>query len=81
MQWPVMNVKCLVFSGGLIAAYWTLPCRYDEQKWLATAAIGTAGYVGMAWYDHIYGCDRMRAGALSGLYAPVKPPIRDGHYS
>ena len=76
------NTKCLVFSGAMVTAYWTLPCRNDPNKWLATALISTASYVGLAWYDHLYDCNgKMKAGALAPFMKYIKPPIKYGRYT
>ena len=78
------NTKCVVFGGGLVLAYWTLPCRYDEQRHVASAFIFVAAYTGMAWYDKVYQCRRgrlkHRKGIFNDLTGWMKPdPVNGVH--
>lgn len=76
-----LNLKCLLFSGMLIAIYWLPPWRtmktpYDIM-WGRIISIGLAfsGYILMAWYDYIYEAnDFLRPTALGWLSSPFKPP-------
>lgn len=75
-----LNVKCLIFSGMLIAIYWLPPYRnlsrpYDLAFFRAvTIGLAFAGYILLAWYDMIYDAnDRLKPTALGWLSAPFKP--------
>ena len=83
--WPfdefALNPKCLVFSGAMVAAYWYLPCKYDQNAYTSAAFIATASYVGLAWYDYTYDCKyKMRPGAVSVVSKYFKPPLYNGVY-
>lgn len=49
------NIKCIIFSGVLMASYWFLP---REKNIYLLPVIFVISYVAMAWYDHIYNCNR-----------------------
>lgn len=76
-----LNLKCLLFSGMLIAIYWLPPWRqmrtpYDVM-WgrIISILLAFCGYILMAWYDYIYEAnDFLRPTALGWLSAPFKPP-------
>lgn len=84
--WPftdefALNPKCLAFSSVLVLAYWYLPCRYDQNAYRSAAFIASAGYIGLAWYDHYYDCsNKMKPGAISVFSKHFKPPIVNGVY-
>lgn len=83
--WPfdelALNVKCLVFSGGLVWAYMNLPCRYDANWRFSVVFIALGSYVGLAWYDSVYNCDvKMRQGITSILTGRFKPTAVGGVY-
>ena len=75
-----LNLKCIVFSGLLIAIYWMppwAPLRTPaDLAWKRgiTIMLAFVGYILMAWYDTIYDCnDRLRPTFLGWLSAPFKP--------
>ena len=75
-----LNLKCIVFSGLLIAVYWMppwAPLRTPaDLAWKRgiTIMLAFVGYILMAWYDTIYECnDRLRPTFLGWLSAPFKP--------
>ena len=83
--WPfgelALNVKCLVFSGGLVWAYMVLPCRYDRHWKTSVVLIALSSYVGLAWYDVFYGCNvKMRQGITYLVTGPFKPAVVNGVY-
>ena len=83
--WPfaplALNVKCLIFSGALIMAYMYLPCRYDRSWQFSVFAIGLSSYIGLAWYDHAYGCrNKMRVGMTAPLTKWFKLATSRGVY-
>ena len=68
------NAKCLAISGGVTAAYYILP----PDRLSIGAGIAIFTYVGIAWYDSMYGCqDRLISydSAFTTLTKPFKPPI------
>ena len=70
------NIKCVAFGGGLVVAYFTLPCRYDPYKHLTAGAIFTVAYVGMAHYDLAYNCNtrlKQQDGVFNALTGFLKP--------
>ena len=83
--WPfddfALNPKCLAFSGAMVGAYMTLPCRFDRDWLRSVTFIALASYVGLAWYDYAYDAsDKMRPGAISVFTKHIKPPLRNGRY-
>lgn len=75
------NPKCIAFSALNVLAYMYLPCRYDPNWQYSVAGIAMASYVGMAWYDATYNCNRkLRPGFISPLSGHFKPTIRNGVY-
>jgi hypothetical protein len=83
--WPfgelALNPKCLVFSGGMVWAYMYLPCRFDRHWRFSVALIALGSYVGLAWYDAMYGCSvKMRQGITGALTGPLKPAAVGGVY-
>jgi hypothetical protein len=75
-----LNLKCILFSGLLIAIYWMppwAPLRTPADiawKRGITIMLAFVGYILMAWYDTIYDCnDRLRPTFLGWLSAPFKP--------
>ena len=73
------NEKCLIISGGAVAAYALLPPR---RLWVGVGlAIGT--YAAIAWYDSLYGCSERlvaQGGLFGAVTAPLKPPVVEGVY-
>lgn len=76
-----LNLKCLIFSGMLIAIYWLPPWRVMKTPYdimwgrIITIGLAFSGYILMAWYDYIYEAnDFLRPTALGWLSAPFKPP-------
>ncbi len=49
------NMKCIIFSGVMMAAYWFLPAKKNV---FLLPLIFVFSYVAMGWYDQIYKCDR-----------------------
>lgn len=49
------NIKCVIFSGVLMALYWFLP---RENNVYLLPVIFIFSYVAMAWYDQVYNCNR-----------------------
>lgn len=47
------NIKCVIFSSVLVAAYIFTSCK---PNYLMTVPIFIASYVAMAWYDKTYNC-------------------------
>ena len=83
--WPFrdfsLNPKCVALSSAMVAAYWYLPCKYDQNANRSAAAIAVASYVGLAWYDYYYNCsDKMKPGFISPVTRWIKPPIEAGVY-
>ena len=75
------NIKCIVFSGAMVAAYMYLPCRFDRNWRASVSFIALASYVGLAWYDHVYDCDvKMRPGLIAPLTRYLKPALKGGVY-
>ena len=60
--WPFgdfyLDPKCVAFSGGVVLAYMYLPCRYDPNWVITASGLAVASYLGLAWYDDTYGCDK-----------------------
>ena len=73
------NEKCLMISGLAVAAYAVLPPR---RLWVGVGlAVGT--YVGIAWYDSLYGCSEKlvaQGGLFGAVTGPLKPPVVGGVY-
>ena len=66
------NEKCLLISGGIVGAYYILP---PDKLWVG-AGLAVFSYVGIAWYDSIFGCqERLTAydSPWSTLTRPFKP--------
>lgn len=62
------------------AMYYLLPCRYERYSSRVALLIATTSYVGMAWYDSVFKCQkRLRANPLS-LLKPLKPKAKNGFY-
>ena len=71
-----VNLKCIIFGGGLVVAYYILPCRYDSYKHVTAGAIFTARYVSMAYYDSAYNCNtrlKQQDGLFHALTGFLKP--------
>ena len=75
-----LNLKCILFSGLLIAVYWMPPWANltspTDIAWKRgiTIMLAFVGYILMAWYDTIYECnDRLRPTFLGWMSAPFKP--------
>lgn len=49
------NIKCIIFSGIMMGAYWVLPANKNV---FLLPIIFIFSYVAMGWYDQIYKCDR-----------------------
>lgn len=68
---PTFNLKCIVLTVAMAAAYWFLPRR--NVIVLLIILYGT--YLALAWYDYEYDCQRnMGPTYLSLFYAAFKPP-------
>ena len=68
------NEKCILISGGAVAAYYALP---PDKIWVG-AGLAIFSYVGIAWYDHQFGCaDRLVSypSPWTTLTKPFKPPV------
>lgn len=64
------NAKCIILSLALAAGYWFLPRR---NKWVLLAIL-YATYLALAWYDHIYACERTFGPTyLRSFYSWAKP--------
>lgn len=67
---PTWNVKCIVLTTLLASGYWYLPPR---NKWVLIAILFFT-YLALAWYDHLYECQRsMGPTYLSLFYVWFKP--------
>ena len=67
---PVLNLKCIVFTIVLASGYWFVPKR---NKWVLLFLLYFP-YLILAWYDHVYICERnMGPTYLSLFYAWAKP--------
>ena len=53
---PTINMKCVVFAMIIIALF--RYCPTTQMSPLYTYALFFVSYVAMAWYDHIYECQR-----------------------
>ncbi len=49
------NIKCIIYAGVMMAAYWFLPAKKNV---FLLPLIFVFSYVAMGWYDQIYKCDR-----------------------
>lgn len=49
------NIKCIIFSGIMMGAYWFLPANKNIYL---LPIIFIFSYVAIGWYDQIYKCDR-----------------------
>ncbi len=68
---PTGNVKCIVFTLMLAGGYWFLPQR---NKWVLLGLVFLP-YIAMAWYDHVYGCEKTFGPTfLMAFYEWAKPP-------
>jgi len=74
-----LNVKCLVFSGLLIAIYWLPPwaplVSPSDIAWKRgiTILLAFSGYILLAWYDVLYDAnDRLQPTFLGWISAPFK---------
>lgn len=69
-----LNVKCIVVSLTLAAAYWWLPPR---SFWVVAGILWTS-YVSLSWYDELYKCsDKMKPTVFPlgrMVFLPFKPP-------
>ena len=68
------NEKCILISGGVVAAYYALP---PDKIWVGPG-LAVFSYVGIAWYDHHFGCaDRLVSypSPWTTLTRPFKPPV------
>jgi hypothetical protein len=75
-----LNVKCLIFSGLLIAIYWLPPwaplVSPSDIAWKRgiTILLAFSGYILLAWYDVLYDAnDRLQPTFLGWISAPFKP--------
>jgi hypothetical protein len=60
------NLKCVVFGTLMCAVYIFSACRVN--KWMLLP-IFVISYVGMAWYDYFYNCDKVLKSGSTGLMA------------
>lgn len=71
---PVWNLKCILLTLFLAAAYWFLP----RKNVIVLGIILYVTYLALAWYDYWYDCRRnMGPTYLSLFYAPFKPQQSD----
>ena len=69
-----LNIKCLIFSGFVLAVYWLPHAQFIEHKIVIAFLLATLSYVLLAWYDVIYDCnDHLRPTMLGWLSMPFKP--------
>ena len=68
------NVKCVMISGGVVGAYYVLP----PNRLLVAAGLAFGSYIGIAWYDHHFGCQD-RLVSYDSIWTTVtksfKPPV------
>ena len=79
----LLNPKCLAVSAVAVGLYHTYPTRDAPGVLLNTAALASAVYIGLAWYDYKFDCDdKPLASEWFRLYRPFKPPVGaiDGRY-
>ena len=72
------NSKCLIISGGLMAAYWLTP----SKVLLILGTLSVSSYAAITWYDSIYDCNTKFIsydGIYSDLFSWMKPAIGDGN--
>ena len=69
-----LNVKCLVFSAGVLAVYWLPhPVAFAHRAVMAFL-LATSAYIALAWYDVLYECnDHLKPTLLGWLSKPFKP--------
>ena len=71
---PATNEKCIVFTLACALGYWYLP---PKNPWVL-AMLLYFPYLIMAWYDHLYNCERRMGPTFLGtFYFAFKPPYND----
>jgi hypothetical protein len=69
-----LNIKCLIFSGVLIAVYFLPHPASVLHVFVTCFLLATAAYIGLAWYDVIYDCnDHLGPTLLGWMSKPFKP--------
>jgi len=73
-----VNMKCVVFAAMILALYYATPPPIARSGWglaVTAYALFFAAYVAMAYYDHVYQCQkgRLRYGG-AGLTSALKTP-------
>jgi hypothetical protein len=69
-----LNLKCLIFSAGVLAVYWLPHPASIYHKFVVAFLLATAAYISLAWYDYIYDCnDHLGPTILGWLSMPFKP--------
>jgi hypothetical protein len=69
-----LNLKCLIFSAGVLAVYWLPHPTSIYHKFVVAFLLATAAYISLAWYDYIYDCnDHLGPTILGWLSMPFKP--------
>lgn len=67
---PTFNAKCIALTIASAALYWYLP---PKNKWILLF-IASSVYLAIAWYDHVFACQRhMGPTYLSLFYIWFKP--------
>jgi hypothetical protein len=68
------NLKCILLSLALATGYWFAPRR---NKWVLLGILYFS-YLVIAWYDHIYACQRqLGPSPLMHFYKALKPADSD----
>jgi hypothetical protein len=69
-----LNMKCIVFSAGVIAVYWLPRPASPYHQFVMAFLLGTAAYISLAWYDVLYDCnDHLGPTILGWMSMPFKP--------
>jgi UDP-N-acetylmuramyl pentapeptide phosphotransferase/UDP-N-acetylglucosamine-1-phosphate transferase len=76
-----LNVKCLVFSGAVIAVYFLPHPPTVAHNIVMAFLLGMAAYIALAWYDVLYDCnEQLKPTLLGWLSAPFKPVHYEQEY-
>ena len=67
------NAKCLAITGGVVAAYYILP----PDRLSIGAGIAIFTYVGIAWYDNMYGCEDKLI-SYDSFFTTITKPFKPG---
>ena len=69
-----LNVKCLIFSAGVIMVYWLPHPTSFYHRCVMAFLLATAAYISLAWYDMLYDCnDHLGPTILGWMSMPFKP--------